>query len=380
MHAPFPKPAPTQAERNAAYAGLAAAHGLLPVKVTPFYQQKIAAEQAALGHEGGPLHRVMYPTAERLQLHAPHEVADWVADRRNMPGGGKNTLIQKYPDRVLFTPTAICAAHCLYCFRQDLLAEQKQESDAGLEAKLATLITHLHANPQTSEVLLSGGDPLMLAYPALELILQRIAAVKTIRSIRINSRAAIFAPSILQDDKKLALFAKTGVRFVFHIIHPYEICEEVAALLVRMHRHGIRLYNQFPLLRHTNDHAEVLLALLHKLEQHHVRTYSIFVPEPIPFSATYRLRYDRMCGIIDAVQRVAPPWLTGFRFCLDSPVGKVRREQLVGRDAAADTLLFDYHGEKISYPDFPAHMDNPGDVKTMLWQSENAYKNTGTPL
>ncbi|MBI3419983.1 MAG: radical SAM protein, partial [Proteobacteria bacterium] len=207
------------------YERLAKSQGLLPVKVTPFYKKKIDEEIATLGHTGGPLYRAMYPVEERFTLRAPGEVRDWVDDRAHMPEG-MNFLIQKYPDRMLFLPTSQCAAHCLYCFRQDVLSENKDRPEPGLDEKLEALLRHLRKHPQTREVILSGGDPLMLSAGDLEKVFAALRGVDTVTDIRVHSRAPVFAPAILSDSK-LRLMAESRVRFVFHIIHPYEICEEV---------------------------------------------------------------------------------------------------------------------------------------------------------
>ncbi|MBY0428608.1 MAG: radical SAM protein, partial [Alphaproteobacteria bacterium] len=114
--------------------------------------------------------------------------------------------------------------------------------------------------------------------------------------------------------------------------------------------------------------ADVLLELMRRLEAHHTRTLSIYVPEPIFFSAAYRISYDRMCAIIDDVNSRAPSWMNSFRFCLDSPVGKVRRENLNMRDRTSHHLVFMRDGQRIDYPDLPEALDSPGDVKTMLWK------------
>jgi L-lysine 2,3-aminomutase len=153
-----------------AYQRIAAREGLLPVKVTPFYQKKVDEEVAALGGTHGPLYRAVYPVEERVSLHAPDEVQDWVGDRANMAEEGAGFVIQKYEDRVLFLPTSLCAAHCLYCFRQDVLSENKTK-EADLDEKLAVLVRHLRKHPKTTEVILSGGDPLM---PALRFLRRRL--------------------------------------------------------------------------------------------------------------------------------------------------------------------------------------------------------------
>lgn len=355
-----------QAERNALYQKRAVNERLLPVKVTPFYQKKIDEEVAALGHRNGPLHRAMYPGNDKLELHAPGEVDDWVDDRANMPESAEGIFIQKYPDRVLFTPTSTCAAHCLYCFRQDVLVEEKGKRQPTLDEKLARLQAHLHAHEGVKEVILSGGDPLTLNTHDLEKIFRAIRAVPSVEHIRIHSRAPIFTPAVLKGDDKIKLFAEYRVRFLFHIIHPYEICDEVEAVIRRMNAAGIRLFNHFPLLRQINDHADVLVELMQKLDRLNVRTLSIYVPEPIRYSAAYRVSYRRMCRLMDEVVMRLPSWLNAFRFCLDSPQGKVRRDNLVMRDA--HTLVFMREGERITYPDFPEDMDIPGDRATLLWK------------
>jgi lysine 2,3-aminomutase len=357
---------PVSDDLDVSYARLAAEQRLLPVKVTPFYKAKVDAEVAALGGNHGPLYRAVYPTADRF-LRAPNEVRDWVDDRSNMPGEGHGFIVQKYVDRVLFMPTSVCAAHCLYCFRQDVLTENKANDEAGLDAKLEALVEHLKARPDTREVILSGGDPMMLPLAALEKIFAALQGVETVQEIRIHSRAPIFAPAIMSDDK-IALLAANNVRFVFHSIHPYEICDDVAAMISRMNKAGIRLYNHFPLLRKINDHADVLIKLIQRLTDLNVHTFSIYVPEPIYYSAAYRIGFRRAAKLIDAVKAQLPGW-ADFRFCLDTPYGKVRREHLIAEEASTSTLVFQYEGKRIRYPDFPEPMDEAGDLKTLLWKA-----------
>jgi KamA family protein len=351
---------------NSAYQSLAAREGLLPIKVTPFYQKKVDEEVAALGSTDGPLYRAVYPVEERLNLHAPNEVKDWVGDRANMAEEGAGFVIQKYDDRVLFLPTSVCAAHCLYCFRQDVLSENKAK-EPDLDEKLAVLARHLHAHPETSEVILSGGDPLMLSAAQFEKIFTVLREIETVKEIRLHTRAPVFAPSVLTEDK-IRLLAEHKVRVVFHIIHPYEVCEEVAAAIARLHEAGVRLYNHFPLLRKINDHADVLCALITRLERLGVRTYSVYVPEPIPFSASTRLTFRRACRLIDEVKKRLPGW-ADFRFCLDTPVAKVGREHLIASEDSSNALVFFYDGQRIRYPDFPESLDEAGNIETLLWKN-----------
>jgi KamA family protein len=360
----------TAVDLDGAYAALAKAAGLLPVKVTPFYQKKVDAEIAALGYREGPLARIVYPTQERITARAPGEMADWVGDRANMPDTSEEIFVQKYADRVLFMPTAECAAHCLYCFRQDVLTDQKQKARLSMDDKMAALLAHLDMHPEVTEVILSGGDPMALSLRDLETIFAGLKG--RVPHIRIHTRVPVFAPAIMANEAKLRLIAESGARMIIHSVHPYEICDEVGDLLRRMHALHIPLYNQFPLLRGVNDHADVLVALLQRLESFQVRTISMFVPEPTLHSATYRISYDRMCKMVDEVVHRTPSWMHAFRFCLDSTHEKLRRENLLLRDRTSDMLVFMADGARIVYPDFPAEMDVAGDVETLLWKDNTS--------
>lgn len=367
-----PRPLPGPPDLFAEYDDLARREGLLPVKVSGFYRQKVEEELAALGGLPGPLYRVVHPVAERLFLIAPGEVADFVDDRSNMPapadGPASSAVIHKYADRVLFMPTAQCASHCLYCFRQDVLSEQHGAGGGRLDADLDALSTHLDRHPGVREVILSGGDPLMLPLRELEKVLERIAARVDPPDIRIHSRAVVFAPQLLEDSDRVRLLARSGARVILHIVHPYEICAHVAAAIEGLRAAGIRLYNHFPLLRGINDHALVLKRLIGALDELNVRTLSIYIPEPVRHSAPYRLPLARIFALQDELSFTSPSWINAVRFTLDSPVGKVRREHLSGWDITGNTAIFTRQGREVRYPDFPTELDVPGEIATLLWK------------
>ena len=343
---------------------LAAQEGLLPVKVSAFYRQMVAAEVRTLGGHFGPLARVVLPDEERIGLRVGGEVSDFVADRSNMPDGG-NALIRKYRDRLLFAPTSICAGHCLYCFRQDLLDDLHGREDHAFEARTEALRARLKVEPEVREVILSGGDPLTLPANALAGILETIKGFPHLRPARLHTRAPVFQPKSLSSAKIEAL-ARYRVRIVLHVVHPYELCAEVEDLIGRLRAAGLRLYNQFPLLRGVNDHETVLARLLERLDELHVRNLSIFVPEPITGSATYRLAYDRILALWRQLNWSNPSWITATRLALDTPFGKVRPEDEIAREEGH--ILFRREGRTIRYPDFPQEHDRPGQVETLLWQ------------
>ena len=215
-------------------------------------------------------------------------------------------------------------------------------------------------------MILSGGDPMVLPTAALARVLRPLAANPQVARLRIHTKTIAYAPAVYDDADELALLAECGVRLVFHLAHPYELCDVVTRAIGRTRAAGIRCYNQFPLLRRINDDAGLLARHLETLDELEVRNLSVFVPEPIVGSAPFRLSWDRFESLVDALVRTTPSWIDATRFVLDTPVGKVRREDLAERDRAAGTLVFERDGRRIAYPDFPAHLDEPGDPEVML--------------
>lgn len=356
---------------NQQFASLAKAERLLPIKVPAFFRKKVEAEVSALGHIGGPLHRSVYPTLEKLELHAPGEVNDFVEDRSNMPDSLKNCAIRKYSNRLLFFPTNVCAGHCLYCFRQDVLSELHDSSGGGRALKNQTdsLLDYLESDPTITEVILSGGDPLTLPLSHLQELLQRLVCKFPQLNLRIHSRVPIFNPSMIKQSH-IDVMASSRVRLVIHTIHPYELCTEVEEKICEMKAKGVRLYAQFPILRGINDHVKVLARHLELLDIHGIRTLSMFIPDPIRYSATFRLRLSRLFSILDELNWHTSAWINSTRVVLDTPFGKVRREDISKVDEATDIVHFQRNGKDIAYPDFPEKLDLPGKIETLLWKDK----------
>ncbi|MBU0668270.1 radical SAM protein [Patescibacteria group bacterium] len=355
------------ARRFEEFNDLAKRERLLPIKVPPFYAQKVREEVMALGSDEGPLYRCVLPTDEHMGVHSADEVADFVDDRRNMPECAEDTIIRKYEYRLLFTPTDSCAGHCRYCCRTDVLADQHERFLPDITEKIDTLMGFLADHPEIDEVILSGGDPMLLPYNVLREILEKLKSEANIANIRIHTRTLAFSPKVF-DEKRCEALAQANVRVVHHIVHPYEICDEVRSKIAMLHEHGVRSYNQFPMLKKVNDHFLVLKRLLTELDEIGVRNLSIFIPDPIKYSAGFRLSLKRLFSIMDELNRTTSAWVHSTRLALDSPFGKVQREDLLYMDEERHVAVFDRDGREIEYPDLPQEMDEPGDPAVMLWK------------
>lgn len=210
------------------------------------------------GDPQDPLLRQVLPLADELQP-AQDYLSDPVGDLKALQTGG---VIHKYHGRVLLVATGACAIHCRYCFRRHF---PYAEANAAA-GSFAQALTYIEARPEISEVILSGGDPLVLNDRRLGELAQALAAIPHLRRLRIHSRLPIVLPSRI-DTELLAWFAGTRLKpvLVVHANHPRELDAEVAAAATRLREHGVALLNQAVLLAGINDDADVLVELSERL-------------------------------------------------------------------------------------------------------------------
>lgn len=353
-------------ELLAAYDDLSQASGLLPVKVSPFYRSLVQEEVETIG-VGGPLYRNVYPTEERLTVRAPFEVPDFVTDKDNMGENADNTYIQKYANRILMLSTERCFANCMYCFRTQLLADEAKHTLPDLEEKTETVAKAIEGDTDIQEVIFSGGDPLVIPHKALRKVFATLRARRNDINLRVHTRAIAFAPQVI-DEEMGELLGEYDVRTYFHLTHPYEVTEPQCAAFDNLRRNNVRMYNQTPIIRGVNDHAAVLGKLVIGLESEHVRPTSFFIADPINYSADFRVPLRNLFDIHDELRWKLPSWAANFRIVLDSPVGKVRREDITAWDSSTDTVTFTREDKDVVYHDLPQAQYIPGDISKMLWK------------
>lgn len=336
---------------------------LLPIKTTDFYMNKIIEEVNAIGING-PLYRSVIPTKERIEIRTSKETRDYVEEYKHMPVEGADYIIQKYKDRLIFIITDICFSHCQYCFRTyNLTGFQQSNLKRTIKTKVKILKEYLSNHNEIKEVILSGGDPLSIGYDNLKYVLEEFKNL----NIRIHTRAIIYNPEVFTKDV-IDLLKKYQVRLVFHINHPYEICEIVENKIKELDINGIRMYSQFPLLRGINDNAKVLQKLLEKMDDLHIRPISIFIPDPISYSATFRINFDRIMKIQDELNWSTPSWINSVRFTLDTTLGKVRRENIVSREGKC--ITFERENKRVDYYDLDDGIDCETELSILLWKNK----------
>ncbi|HUS17619.1 MAG TPA: KamA family radical SAM protein [Chloroflexia bacterium] len=185
----------------------------------------------------------------------PEEMHDPIGDARWSP---VPRLTHRYPDRALIYPTYLCSMYCRFCFRKERL----NEAEAGFPPDgLAPALEYIATHPAIHEVILTGGDPLMLADDKLAGLLAQLAAIPHLDGIRLHTRVPVTLPMRVTDGLCTALASAKMLWIVTHFNHPRELTPEAIAACEALHRAGARLLNQNVLLKGVNDSAETLAAL-----------------------------------------------------------------------------------------------------------------------
>ncbi|MBV9508928.1 MAG: lysine-2,3-aminomutase-like protein [Caulobacteraceae bacterium] len=233
------------------------------VAVTPAIAELIDPADPA-----DPIARQFIP--HEAELHAASgERADPIGDADHSPIEG---IVHRYPDRVLLTPTHACATYCRFCFRRESVGPggARTLSPAALEAALA----YIAARPEIWEVILTGGDPLVLSDRRLGAIMQGLAAIEHVKIVRLHSRVPAVDPERVTPSLIRALKRSGKAVYVaLHANHPRELTPAARAACARLIDAGVPMLSQTVLLRGVNDTPQVLGALMRAFVEARIRPY-----------------------------------------------------------------------------------------------------------
>ncbi|MGZ8905197.1 MAG: EF-P beta-lysylation protein EpmB [Methylobacter sp.] len=254
------------------------------------------------GNPYDPLLRQVLPVNEEL-LTYPGFSHDPVGD---LAAATQTGVLHKYHGRVLFINTGSCAINCRYCFRRNFpyadLQLTKQKEDAAVQT--------LQDDPSISEVILSGGDPLLLSDARLARLIQQLDNIKHLKRIRIHSRLPIVLPARITDGfiNTLNLSPKQIV-IVVHCNHANEISDRVIAACKALKNSGIILFNQSVLLKGVNDNAEVLSELSERLFSHGVIPYYLHLLDKATGTGHFEVSEAEAMALIRQIQAAMPGYL-----------------------------------------------------------------------
>ncbi len=228
-----------------------------------------------------PIARQFVPDA--LELHMePRESHDPIGDEVHRPVEG---IVHRYPDRVLLKLVNACAVYCRFCFRREMVGPGR----GGLApAALDHALAYVRSRPEIWEVILTGGDPLVLSARRLKDVVTRLAAIAHVKVIRVHTRVPVAAPERVTAALVRALRTSKATFIVLHANHPRELTAQVRAACARFIDAGIPMLSQSVLLRGVNDDAETLGALLRALVECRIKPYYLHHADLAPGTAHLR--------------------------------------------------------------------------------------------
>jgi lysine 2,3-aminomutase len=289
-------------------AGTRLANTKLALAITPYFFNLIDSSD-----ENCPIRRQVIPRIEETRT-AAWETADPCGEDAHSPVPG---LVHRYPDRVLFLVTDRCASYCRYCTRSRLVSNAL---GYDFHPEFEKQIAYVRDHTEVRDVLLSGGDPLLLSDDKLEFLLKRLRAIPHVEFLRIGTRIPIFLPQRITPEL-CAMLRKYHPLFVsIHSNHPRELTTEVREALGRLADAGIPLGNQSVLLNRVNDDALTLRALFQKLLMCRVRPYYLYQCDLITGSAHLRTSVRRGLEIMEQLRGHT----TGYavpQYVIDAPGG-----------------------------------------------------------
>jgi lysine 2,3-aminomutase len=236
----------------------------LRMAITPYYASLMDPEDP-----GCPVRRQAVPVARELHM-AASDMEDPLAEDVDSPVPG---LTHRYPDRVLFLVTDQCSMYCRHCTRRRFTGT----TDKALpQDRVERALDYIRKTPQIRDVLISGGDGLLISDHHLESIIRRLREIEHVEVIRIGTRTPVVMPQRITPELVAMLKKYHPIWINTHFNHPKEMTPEACAALARMADAGIPLGNQSVLLRGVNDCVGVMKALVHLLVKNRVRPYYLY--------------------------------------------------------------------------------------------------------
>jgi lysine 2,3-aminomutase len=330
--------------------GLLLTRHKLAFAITPHYFNLIEPDNPDC-----PIRRQVIPRAGESVV-TPGEMADPCGEDSHMPVPG---LVHRYPDRVLFLVTDRCASYCRYCTRSRVVSGVGEQE---LETDFEAVYEYLEKHTEVRDVLLSGGDALLLSDDKLRKILTRLRAIGHIEFLRIGSRVPIFLPQRITPELCAMLKEFHPLWMSVHVNHPRELTTEVRDALGRLADAGIPLGNQSVLLAGVNDTPDTMRALIHKLLRCRVRPYYLYQCDLIHGSAHLRTSVAKGLEIMEALRGHT----TGYavpQYVIDAPGGGGKVPVSPGYVVYHDNekvVLRNYEGRIFEYP------EKPGDTTAVV--------------
>lgn len=324
--------------------------GALPLAITPYFLSLLDPSDPLQ-----PLRRTVVPTTRELVL-TPGESDDPLSEERDSPVPG---VVHRYPDRVLLLATGHCAVYCRYCTRSRLVGGHGNTGASDWDH----MLDYVQSHGEIRDVLLSGGDPLIMDDEVLDYILARLRSIPHLEILRIGTKVPVVLPQRVTPRLVRILKTYHPLFMSIHFTHPDELTAETKSACTRLADAGIPLGSQTVLLRGINDDVHTLRRLYHGLLMARVRPYYLYQCDPISGSSHFRTPVSRGMEIIAGLRGYTSGYAVPT-YVIDAPGGggkvAVYPETVVGRESG-DLVLRNYRGGLYRYPDGTAERGDDAD-------------------
>jgi lysine 2,3-aminomutase len=293
-----------------------------------------------------PIARQFVPATAEL-ITTPDERADPIGDLAHSPVEG---IVHRYPDRVLLKAVHVCPVYCRFCFRREMVGPQGLGT-LGPEA-LDAAVAYIASHPEIWEVILTGGDPLVLSPRRLAALTERLAPIEHVRIVRVHTRVPVVDPDHVDGALIDALRSSGKTTYLaLHANHPREFSPAAREAIARLADSGIALVSQSVLLRGVNDDVETLAALMRTFVENRIKPYYLHHPDLAPGTSHFRLSIEEGQALIGALRgRISG--LAQPTYILDLPGGH-GKVPIGTQSIAADGNGYkvrDWRGETHAYP------------------------------
>ena len=281
-----------------------------------------------------PIRRIVMPDVQELHEFGQMDASDEISYT------ALKGLEHKYSDTALLLVNNVCGAYCRFCFRKRLFTDGNDETTNDITEALAYIKEHSVIN----NVLLSGGDPLIMSTGKLEKIISQLRDIDHVRIIRIGTKMVAFDPfRVLNDPALLEMFDKYSLpdRRIFvmnHFNHPRELTEPALKALRMLQRAGAITVNQTPIIKGVNDKPEVIAELFSTLSYNGVIPYYLFLCRPTSGNEPYIVPIEKALEIFDEARRHLAGIAKQARLCMSHKTGKI---EVIGK--MGNQIVFRYH-------------------------------------
>lgn len=263
------------------------------------YTVAITPEMTALIDHDDPFDPIaaQFVPDERETNLLPQELYDPTGDYTFSP---LKALVHRHKDRVLLKPTVACAVYCRFCFRREMVGPN---GDSVTQSDVDEALDYIAAHPEIKEVILTGGDPLMLSARRLGALMQRLQTIPHVKWIRFHTRIPVVAPEKITSEVLNALRGVKAVLMAVHVNHAREITTDAGAALARLAAQGVTLMGQSVLLKGVNDDPDTLVNLFETLMANRVKPYYLHHPDLTTGTSHFRLNFERGMELVEAVRK-----------------------------------------------------------------------------